>query len=147
MDAVKFIKEKKRMCDKHCLCVEDTVWCRMADKMVDMGYCGSRDVDTIMCATFVNDHPEEAVQVVEQWAKDNPREIDWMKVPVGTPVLVKNYSDSYWYQGVYEFALYLPNAPHEFGVLNDDRESATMILWYDFCKLADDVDPEPYYKD
>lgn len=147
MDAVKFIKEKNRMCDKYCLCVKDTVWCRMADKMVDMDCCGSRDVDAIMCTAFVNKYPEEAVQVVEQWSKDNPPEIDWTKVPVGTHVRVKNYDNINWNPATYEFGLYLPAAPHKFIILDDEREKAKDCMWYDFCKLADDVDPEPYYKD
>lgn len=149
MDAVRFIKERNRMCNKHHLCFvdEDEVCCRMVKKMVAMDCCDYRDADTIICAAFLNKYPEEAVQVVEQWSKDNPPVIDWTKVSVGTHVQVKDFSNTNWNPAIYEFGLYLPNAPHKFIVLDDDRENAQSLLWYDFCKLADDVDPTPYYKD
>ena len=145
MDAVRFIKERNRMCSKQITCNANP--CPMKNKMVNIMFCEHEEIGSIVCKRFIFKHPEEAVQVVEQWAKDNPPEIDWAKVPVGTHVKVKNFGNTNWNPAIYDFGLYLPNAVHKFVVLDDDRENATNLLWYDFCKFADDVDPEPYYED
>ena len=144
MDAVRFIKERNRMCGRQVTCNANP--CPMAKRIID----GENDynyADVGTCKSYMLKHPEEAVRIVEQWSKDNPPEIDWTKVPVGTHVKVKNFGNTNWNPAIYDFGLYLPNAVHKFVVLDDDRENATNLLWYDFCKLADDVDPEPYYGD
>ena len=145
MDAVRFIKERNRMCGRQITC--HTNPCPMAKGIIDRENGCYADIGVNTCKSFIFKHPEEAVQVVEQWSKDNPPEIDWTKVPVGTHVQVKDFRNVNWNPAIYDFGLYLSNAVHKFVVLDDDRENATNLLWYDFCKLADDVDPTPYYKD
>ena len=69
MDAVKFLKEKQRMCEDY-LNVYDECQreiCPMAIKLLDMKYCSEREFDSIMCCAFVKEYPEQAVEVVEQW--------------------------------------------------------------------------------
>lgn len=60
MDAVKFIKEQKRMCNGR-PCAN----CPMFEMHQKMG--------TLGCNTWCMDHPEESVTVVEKWAEEHPR--------------------------------------------------------------------------
>ena len=55
MDAVKYLKAKKRMCDLFDCCNG----CPLEDSNTD-GWCGEHK------------RPEEIVEIVEQWAKENP---------------------------------------------------------------------------
>lgn len=66
MDAIEFLKEKKRMCKTICNCDE----CNLYKEYVD---CESR------CFT----KPEEAVAIVEAWAKEHPaktRQSEFLKI-------------------------------------------------------------------
>lgn len=60
MDAVRFIKEKKRMCDSF----DD--------------YCNgcpiSQRAGNFACSDFQYKHPEQAVAIVEKWSEEHPRE-------------------------------------------------------------------------
>lgn len=60
MDAVKFIKEKQRMCKSN----EDCISCALEYPQNEM------DMD---CLTYINEYPEEAVAIVEKWAEEHPR--------------------------------------------------------------------------
>lgn len=102
---------------------------------------------------------EVAWQVVEVIPDGEPqepekeKEIDWTKVPVDTPVLVRDDVASDWVER--HFVAYLPNrVGHKFAVFNNcsiynpvSQEEAVGIDYYYECKLADSVDPTPYYKD
>ena len=60
MDAVKFLREKKRMCEPLICCVG-----------CDLGYHKQEaDMD---CATYVQEYPEEAVAIVEKWSQGHPQ--------------------------------------------------------------------------
>lgn len=149
MDAVKFLKEKQRMCEDY-LNVYDECQreiCPMAIKLLDMKYCSEREFDSIMCCAFVKEYPEQAVEVVEQWSKDNPREIDWTKVPPNTPVLIRDEDDENWEKRM--FAICLPNALSKFYCFSNgsDWESAFELTLWQQCKLDDSINPEPYYKE
>ena len=102
---------------------------------------------------------EVAWQVVEVIPDGEPqepekeKEIDWTKVPVDTPVLVRDDVASDLVER--HFVAYLPNrVGHKFAVFNNcsicnqvSQEEAVGIDYYYECKLADSVDPTPYYKD
>ena len=65
MDAVKFIKEKDRMChsyeDKfHFRCNE----CSLSS--VKNGYHSS-------CQSFIVNHPEKAIEIIEKWSEEHPK--------------------------------------------------------------------------
>ena len=60
MDAVRFLKEKKRMCDSF----DD--YCTG---------CGIREKNLKMyCSTYIKKYPEQAVAIVEKWAEEHPQE-------------------------------------------------------------------------
>ena len=60
MDAVKFIKEKKRMCEPLICCVG-----------CELGYHKHEaDMD---CATYVQEYPKQAVAIVEKWSQEHPQ--------------------------------------------------------------------------
>lgn len=56
MDAVKFVKTSGRMCNAECIRCE--FWKRKS---------GGES-----CTSWQKNHPEEAVAIVEQWAKEHP---------------------------------------------------------------------------
>lgn len=66
MDAVEFLKEKDRMCRAICIVG---------------GFVGRGDKCEIerqrergqTCGGYMINHPEEAVEIVERWAKEHPR--------------------------------------------------------------------------
>ena len=59
MDAVKFIKEKQRMCG--------TTKCRDCELHREKNEMG------MDCYTLINNYPKEAVAIVEKWSQEHPR--------------------------------------------------------------------------
>ena len=62
MDAVKFLKEHKRICQIYCHSLTCTE-CPLEDCNNGLG---------IPCDTLFNEHPEAVVRVVEEWSKEHP---------------------------------------------------------------------------
>lgn len=60
MDAVEFIRERKRMCDTKEHCVECPIYEEMRN-------------DIKPCITWDEEEPEKAVAIVEKWAREHPR--------------------------------------------------------------------------
>lgn len=70
MDAVKFFKERDRMCDS------------FDDNCTGCELCKSSRSDLI-CRAYIFNYPEKAVAIVEQWAKDHPlktRQSEFLKM-------------------------------------------------------------------
>ena len=112
------------------------------------GACVSFDVRCVS-----GEKLDHLVRIMQKWSDEHPVEIDWLKVPPNTPVLVRT-KDSHWTQRY--FVAYLPNRPsdNKFAVFNNcsiynpvSQEEAVGIDYYYECKLADSVDPTPYYKE
>lgn len=61
MDAVKFMKEKKRMCKSYFACTEA---CLLRKPMDENG---------VTCLGYCFAHPEDAVAIVEKWSAEHPR--------------------------------------------------------------------------
>lgn len=59
MDAIKFIKEKARMCDTYKGCIGCPI--------------DEAKGDRLACGWWVNDHIEEAVAIVEKWSEEHPQ--------------------------------------------------------------------------
>lgn len=57
MDAVEFLKTLSRMCDRHC------TNCEFGKRL-----CGF----VTSCTVWRKTHPDEAVAIVEKWAKEHP---------------------------------------------------------------------------
>ena len=67
MDAVKFIKEKKRMCNSYSKCVGCPVDC---DTKTD-------------CEYYLTVNPEQYVKIVEKWSSEHPvktRQSEFLKI-------------------------------------------------------------------
>lgn len=60
MDAVKFLKERKRMCDS------------FRDSSCEGCLIYAIDIGT-GCFGFQDDHPKQTVEIVEKWAEEHPR--------------------------------------------------------------------------
>lgn len=97
---------------------------------------------------------EVAWQVVEVIPDGEPqepekeREIDWTKVPVDTPVLIRDSENADWVKR--HFAFYVPvNTTYRFAAWNKGTKSTDKLACYlwKYCKLAPEVDPTSYYKD
>lgn len=61
MDAVEFFKEKKRMCSALGVTCEDCLIREKANELSEL------------CSSYVYKYPDEAVAIVEQWAKEHPK--------------------------------------------------------------------------
>lgn len=61
MDAVKFLKERKRMCDS------------FGDSSCEGCLIYAIDIGT-GCFDFQDDHPKQTVEIVEKWAAEHPEE-------------------------------------------------------------------------
>ena len=64
MEAVEFMRKRKRMCDYY---GDDTCVCDDS-----RGACPALDID----CSFTTDKPEQLVEIVEQWAKEHPEETE-----------------------------------------------------------------------
>lgn len=60
MDAVKFIKEKLRMCKSNEYCRD----CKLSSKQNEA---------RMDCGTYIDNYPEEAVAIVEKWSQVYPQ--------------------------------------------------------------------------
>lgn len=61
MDAVKFLKERKRMCDS------------FRDSSCEGCLIYAIDIGTA-CFDFQDDHPKQIVEIVEKWSEEHPQE-------------------------------------------------------------------------
>ena len=80
MDEMKFLEEKKRMCDKHEGCNE----CPLSKINNRYG---------MVCGSLIEVHPEEAVSIVEKWSANHPaktRQSELLKMFPYAPTTVEN---------------------------------------------------------
>lgn len=66
MDAVKFIKEKDRMCDKYCCC--------------DGCPLENFKKGPLSCSAAISKEAEKAVSIVEKWSEENPVVVNGARV-------------------------------------------------------------------
>lgn len=125
-----FLKEYRRMCDSYKNC----------DVCPLIKYRGNG----LNCFRYFYTNPREVIRIVQTWSDRNQPEIDWTKVPIDTPVLVKDKSDAEWIERY--FVAYLPNANEKFCAFNDGdtRENTGGVSCWNECRLATDVDPTPF---
>lgn len=82
MDAVEFLKEKDRMC-RTILIVGGFVG------RCDECEIGKRRTSGQTCDKYIVKHPEEAVEIVERWAKEHPRKTrqsEFLKMFLEAPI-------------------------------------------------------------
>jgi len=78
MDAVKFVKTLGRMCNAECIRCE--FWKRKSSGE--------------SCTSWQKNHPEEAVAIVEQWAKEHPaktRQSEFLKHYPGARITIDGF--------------------------------------------------------
>ena len=98
MDAVKFLKEHKRICQIYCHSLTCTE-CPLEDCNNGLG---------IPCDTLFNEHPDVVVRVVEEWSKAHPIQTNAQKFAevFGTPfrICALDYANDYgeWANAPYE---------------------------------------------
>lgn len=102
------------------------------------------------CADYLLYHPQEAIESLQEWSDNNPPKIDWLKVPVNTPVMIRNYNNDKtipWERRY--FAVYLPNVECKFLCFGSElpQKRTKNVEYWRYCKLADEVDPTPYLKE
>lgn len=123
-------------------------WHRMCATQASCGGCllngGKGNIPDCMVTSSQN--IKYIIEKVQFWSDKNQPEIDWNKVPIDTPVLVRDSFDDGFAKRY--FAMYLPNARARFCTFNYGytRENAKGISYWSECKLADDVDPTPFWK-
>ena len=82
MEAVEFMRKRKRMCDHYggdtCVC-EDS-----------RGECPAIDMD----CSFATEKPEQLVAIVEKWAKEHPEETEAATTPENNEPCVKTIQDN-----------------------------------------------------
>lgn len=67
MDAIKFFKEKKRMCESFGkFCAGCEIYNERCENCNESGLVG--------CRTFIQMFPEQAVDIVEKWSEEHPQE-------------------------------------------------------------------------
>lgn len=77
MDAVKFLREKVRMCNENSTCNQ----CEL--------YKSEIDCTGISCKKWMEEYPEDAVAFVEKWAAEHPiktRQSEFLKMFPGADV-------------------------------------------------------------
>lgn len=100
MEAVEFMKKRKRMCDYY---GEDTCVCDDS-----RGECPAIDMD----CSFAKEHPERLLAIVEKWAKDHPEETAAATNPKNNEPCVKTIRDDL------EGAIYRAIASHKTRIEN-----------------------------
>lgn len=127
-----FLIERNRLCRSQNECMTCPFYC-----------CNH---GSIICVVF-EEKIDDAIKIVQTWSDKNQPEIDWNKVPMGTPVLVcDNTANNGWVKRY--FAAYLPNAKEKFYAFSNGatRENADGITGWSECELADCIDPTPFWK-
>ena len=85
------------------------------------------------------------VSEVQKWSDEHL--IDWSKVPIDTPVLVKmgEISDKV----LRYFGAYVPSTEKPFFCFNDGKkaEDAVQMIRWKYCELHPSVDPTPFLKE
>ena len=124
-------------------------WHRMCATQASCGGCllngGKGNIPD--CMVTSSQSIKYIIEKVQFWSDKNQLEIDWNKVPMGTPVLVcDNNANNGWVKRY--FAAYLPNAKEKFYAFSDGatRENADGITGWSECELADCIDPTPFWK-
>ncbi len=64
MDAIEYIKEAKRLCESRGVCESVSGKCPLLDE--------NRHCTADICTADIIEKAEKVVQIVEEWAKDNP---------------------------------------------------------------------------
>lgn len=119
-------------CSCHVINCENCFFC---DNSSALQKCNSTNLYDWLC--------EEYKEPEINWDKD----IDWERVPVDTPVLVRDEEDKEW-KGSF-FVVYFPNSRYNKYImfeLGKKQDTASYVVSWKYCKLANPEDVEKYRK-
>lgn len=119
MEAVEFMRKRKRMCDYY---GDDTCVCDDS-----RGACPALDMD----CSFTTDHPEHLIAIVEQWAKEHPEETAAATNPKNNEPCVKTIRDDL------EGAIYRAIASHKTRIEN--LEYDVSVIRHNLAVLDDRI--------
>jgi hypothetical protein len=128
-------------------------WRRMCDYYLsskgNCDLCGLYAEPFNDCGNFVKTAPDDAIQIIQEWSEEHQLQehqlqIDWLKVPADTPVLVRD-TDLYEWKKRYFISCIKDVFVVSCG--GHKREDAHDVCIYKQCKLAPEVDPTPFLKD
>lgn len=119
MEAVEFMRQRKRMCDYY---GDDTCVCDDS-----RGTCPAFDMD----CSFGTDHLERLIAIVEQWAKEHPEETEVATTPKNGEPCVKTIRDDL------EGAIYLAIASHKTRIEN--LEYDVSVIRHNLSALHDKI--------
>lgn len=103
------------------------------------------------CTTEGEPTCEQCRKEILRWLKqpyEEPAiEIDWTKVPIDTPVMIKDDERDSWGKRFFAFYVTVDVKSRFCTWINGNTSQSTedFISWR-FCELAPEVDPTPYYK-
>lgn len=119
MEAVEFMRQRKRMCDYY---GDDTCVCDDS-----RGTCPALDID----CSFATDHPEHLIAIVEKWAKEHPEETEDATTPKNGEPCVKTIQDAL------EGAIYREIISHKTRIEN--LEYDVSVIRQSAAKMADTI--------
>lgn len=138
MDALEFMRELKRICNSYIAGRECDIDC----PLYKIKFC------TMAHTARTENVMVQAINIVEKWSKENAIEIDWLKVPRNTPVLVRDTIDGEWQEEY--FCAYFPYSSekhNQFITFDVKEQYAYDVNYWRYCKLASAIDPTPYLKE
>lgn len=135
MDALKFVKDFRRLCYFYDCCVD----------------CPCFKVSNENCNLLSFDLTDKEIikyiEIVEEWTKEHPIEIDWLKVPANTPVYVRQRETDEKINRYFE--KYYPDSEEPFHCYSGGQTSWSsdgLTSSWPYCELAREEDIEKYAK-
>lgn len=136
MDALKFIKDFRRLCYSYDCCVDCPC------------FKDNNENCNLLSVNLTDKEIIKYIKIVEEWDKEHPVEIDWSKVPEDTPVYVRqNKADKFMFC---YFKKYYPNYEKPFQCYPDGQTSWSSHglngTYWVHCELAREEDVKKYAK-
>lgn len=134
MDALKFVKDFRRLCYSHDCCVDCPC------------FKDSNENCNLLSVNLTDKEIIKYIEIVEEWAKEHPVKIDWSKVPANTPVYVRD--DLNLANNIKHFASYDPVAKSHFLCYAVGKTSwtTTETTHWKYCELVREEDIKKYAK-
>lgn len=133
MDTLEFLKKFQKMCTS----CKDCIYCP----------CSPEKCLVNSPIDMTEDELTQFINIVEEWVKEHPVEIDWSKVPEDTPVYVRQKETDRKVRRY--FSKYYPDYEKPFQCYVDGQTSWTSndaITYWVHCELAREEDIEKYTK-
>lgn len=87
------------------------------------------------CSARMRKEPEKYIKIIQKWSDEHPLEIDWSKVPIDTPVLVRNTDEENWRKRYFCTFLPMSKNPYVTFEYGKSSENSDTIIQWKYCKL------------